>query len=1528
MKNEKILPRAVKNLLFLFLLLPFWALINISTVYAQSITNPNLSLEEMVFDSDVIVVGKVVSKTAEWINEHMIGTTYEIAVQDEVYVHPESTFISNGKIILTMAGGTVRYQTVRVGHVPEFQQGDELVLFLDQESHNAISPLVGTYQGFFIIEPDNHQKILSDYRGITMTRFWSHQEESHPGGITKTEFLQLLKDNLEAIKKNPANDWRNRENPHDGSGVGKSPQSVIPGSLLPSTNPLSPDGSPLRSPLIDSLEEGPEPEEVFFIEEPFFEKVYDREIPPDPFSSRYLFFADPPDAPVSWNIPPMYYGTPSWGLNYEYALSDWNRYAAGTFMVLANSENTVGKNGRFDFAFLTPENYNNIYGFTMSASTLGVCVSWTSPWPWSNKIIEADVILNANQSWTVDMEAAYNTSNLYHFRSVAGHEIGHAFGLAHPWDGTPTPTRNTIMNYFPQNALHALRFRPYMDDASAMREAFTSTSINDLGVYMYHSLSGQGNVFWSTFSSTAYSGGSFTISNMAVENLGTQTRTPQIGFYLSSKRNTWSGATYYYLGSKTLSSLAINQFVKYSGSISVPSSVPPGEYYIVADAGSDGNNTNRYSWTHETITIMEAPSLMLTPVSYPFGSVWVDNCSDEVTFVLTNNGSQTVSGHVILYNGTHYSITSGGGNYTLGAGQSKNIKVEFCPQSTGNFFDYLDVHLDGSGLHTYSFLSGTGVTPPSLSISPANQHFGSIYEGNCSAHYPFTLSNNGGAAAIGYTELWIGTNFFVSSGGGSFNLGPGDSKTIHVQYCPLSTGSHNDWLDAHESQTGQLVWSYLTGTGVEHPGISISPVNHAFGDVYVGYCSENVTFTLQNDGSSTQTGEVVLYYGQHYEFVSGGGAYSLAPGQTKNIVVKYCPFSVGSHVEFIDVFIDGLGFFTYSTAWGQGVLPPVISISPTSNNFGEVYVGNCSESFPFIIENTGGSPAEGDAFVWSGINFTGVSGVGDFYLLPGETKIVEVQFCPVSPGSKWDYLDVWETNTGVLKYANLTGTGLAAPAEMTISPTTHHFGNVYLGECSDPFAFEIENIGGTTAIGYAEIWNEINFSFVEGGGNYTLDPGQTKTIVVQFCPVQEGPINDWLDIHETETGQFIYSVLAGNGIPSTVLDLTFGAGFNWFSANLVPGSYNVNDYLDGLEPCNNDLIMGQNNFATYNLGIDLWIGSLNQMYPHEMYKLSICSGQNLSIMGQPAEIIPIGLINGYNWLGYLPQGCLATGTALANLAPAPLENDRLISQTGFSVYNATLNIWMGSITQMCPGEGYVLKMSHNANLNYPDSKSQFVEPIREIAHSPIGVFPVEYQEFNMMLLAHLERPDGKISQNPADVVYAYAGNQARGMASPMAQADGAIFMSIAANQESGETISFKAWFEDMKELVDVEQTLVFSSFKEAGTLQKPYLLTTEKTLTTGISEGPGVTTIGEPFPNPFGLYTSIPYFLDMPSNLTLIIYDNRGATVEFIRKNNLPEGEHVLKVEKGAMQPGLYFFTIQIDNEKSTTQKTGKLIVK
>jgi GH25 family lysozyme M1 (1,4-beta-N-acetylmuramidase) len=215
------------------------------------------------------------------------------------------------------------------------------------------------------------------------------------------------------------------------------------------------------------------------------------------------------------------------------------------------------------------------------------------------------------------------------------------------------------------------------------------------------------------------------------------------------------------------------------------------------------------------VTVTESPSLMLTPPSYDFGSVEVGQCSSEYSFTLTNTGGGTATGSVSL-TGTHasqFTVTQGGGSFSLGAGASKTIKVKFCPMSTGA--KSASLYADGSNCNDdSSSLSGTGTQPPSIDLAPSSYDFGSVEVGQCSSEYSFTLTNTGGGTATGSVSL-TGTHasqFTITQGDGSFSLGAGASKTIKVRFCPTSTGSKSATLFADGTNCNDDS-SSLSGTG-------------------------------------------------------------------------------------------------------------------------------------------------------------------------------------------------------------------------------------------------------------------------------------------------------------------------------------------------------------------------------------------------------------------------------------------------------------------------------------------------------------------------------------------------------------------------------------------------------------------------------------------------------------------------------------------------------------------------------------------
>ena len=134
------------------------------------------------------------------------------------------------------------------------------------------------------------------------------------------------------------------------------------------------------------------------------------------------------------------------------------------------------------------------------------------------------------------------------------------------------------------------------------------------------------------------------------------------------------------------------------------------------------------------------PEIELTPSSHNFGDVLIGQCSSTYSFTLKNVGGETATGSVSLTDGNadQFTITSGEGSFSLSAGQSKTIKVTFCPTSTGD----KSANLFAEGLNCgdkSSSLSGEGVLnkkpTASFSYSPENSSVNQTITFNASSSY-------------------------------------------------------------------------------------------------------------------------------------------------------------------------------------------------------------------------------------------------------------------------------------------------------------------------------------------------------------------------------------------------------------------------------------------------------------------------------------------------------------------------------------------------------------------------------------------------------------------------------------------------------------------------------------------------------------------------------------------------------------------------------------------------------------------------
>ena len=224
-------------------------------------------------------------------------------------------------------------------------------------------------------------------------------------------------------------------------------------------------------------------------------------------------------------------------------------------------------------------------------------------------------------------------------------------------------------------------------------------------------------------SGKSYLVGQNVVLNSAVWNIGGATAGPsKLGYYIKTSEGNTTGSPFSW---RQIYTLQPGQNLGYEVNYTFTSNDVGTRYFVFeadyldeVDEANENNNVRSFG----PFTVVSPPSLSLSPTNHNFGSHTIDQCSGEHTFVLSNEGGSTVSGSVSFANGSHFTFVSGGGNYTLNAGQSKEIKVKFCPESAGTKNDQLRVYMSGQTAPiTQSSLSGTGVLPPEVIIGISDE---------------------------------------------------------------------------------------------------------------------------------------------------------------------------------------------------------------------------------------------------------------------------------------------------------------------------------------------------------------------------------------------------------------------------------------------------------------------------------------------------------------------------------------------------------------------------------------------------------------------------------------------------------------------------------------------------------------------------------------------------------------------------------------------------------------------------------------
>lgn len=530
-----------------------------------------MSVPEMAAASPHVVVATVEGRQSRWNEQHtLIVTDYTLRVEERLRGEaPE-------QVSFTVPGGTVGRISDDLCVSVHLEPGARYLLFLGELGRFGLTPVTGAQQGMF---------------RETSGGFVARGEGADPVLLKgkPVRFRDLVGAMRAVVASTPL-----------APRVVPKAEPRLPAKIWDPSAPVRITGSapPLAAPETAAVPALP-------ADAPTAVEVAGEVTPRRPMGK--FVYEDLAQVPVVVNPLPADSPFSPWD---QYEMSYWNRYGGEIYRV-ADPPSPFWSygNGVFDIAGF-PDSLTLVRQFGFDWFDLGQGVlGFTSRRTRDGVTVEADVAFNPNKSWTVDDVDGMAAGKPYPFKEVALHELGHVWGLDHPWE-TQAVSWDSVMNY------KAKRFyvvELFADDTSAVRAAHPpGVPLRDGLVNAY--VTGYNNIFQFAEYFPAHpsvvrvkAGGSFNmVGPVKIENVGTVAlANPVVEVYLAPTMLSFDGAVLVKRAKVKgkLSSGATQRVIL--GSLRVPKGTPPGTYFLALFLRDpkDAYQANNGAWSGEGITL-------------------------------------------------------------------------------------------------------------------------------------------------------------------------------------------------------------------------------------------------------------------------------------------------------------------------------------------------------------------------------------------------------------------------------------------------------------------------------------------------------------------------------------------------------------------------------------------------------------------------------------------------------------------------------------------------------------------------------------------------------------------------------------------------------------------------------------------------------------------------------------------------------------------------------------------------------------
>ena len=492
--------------------------------------------------------------------------------------------------------------------------------------------------------------------------------------------------------------------------------------------------------------------------------------------------------------------------------------------------------------------------------------------------------------------------------------------------------------------------------------------------------------------------------------------------------------------------------------LTMPLSLPVGQstsFQVWFDATAAGNATGTLTLRTDTgvssgqvalagSATVAPQQIAVSTASLNLGSVAVGTTASG-TITVNNVGGSNLTISSISWSGNPFGISGLTTPSTIAPGASNSFNVSYSPTAAVTSSGSVTITSDDPLTHAFVVtVSGTGTitaVAPTITTQPANQ---TVTAGQTAT---FTLVA-AGTAPLSYQWRKNGVNI----------AGATLSSYTTPATATSDSGATFSVVVTNTAGTVTSAAATLTVNPAPAPAIQVNPTSINFGNAVVGINLSQVLI-IKNTGTATLTISQVTSAGSGFSVSGFSLPLNVSAGQQTTITVDFLPTVVGSASGNISIGSNAPTSPTSVGLSGTGIAATfILSISPTSLNFGNITTGTSSAAQSVIITNTGNSNVVISQITLSGAGYTMTGGSGPVTLTPLQTLTVSVQFDPTVPGTVNGNVSILSNATGSPATIPLTGTGVA-PVQHSValswnaSTSTVAGYNVYRGAASGgPYA--------------------------------------------------------------------------------------------------------------------------------------------------------------------------------------------------------------------------------------------------------------------------------------------------------------------------------------------------------------------------------------------------------------------------------------------------------------------------------------------